>query len=259
MRTLLVGLLLLAVACRRPSSQFTAMLTPVNQPDDYTRYLKAGDELVAVGSDPAWSLTVNPSKGVMLFKPQYGDSSLVSLSENNISRTADSTNGSIGYQSVDGQIKVMFRPDSCTDKLSGQQYDYHVDVVNQGKNYVGCGASLRELSLLQDSWVLTRIQGDTVSGGSNTKSVPRLDITLTQGRVTGTTGCNQLSGPVRADTRQIQFGPLVTTKMACIDASGLTEKNLLAALAQPMTYRVERGTLTLYHAGRPSLIFRKVD
>ena len=60
MRTLLVGLLLLAVACRRPSSQFTAMLTPVNQPDDYTRYLKAGDELVAVGSDPRLVINGQP-------------------------------------------------------------------------------------------------------------------------------------------------------------------------------------------------------
>jgi uncharacterized membrane protein len=195
MRTLLIGLFLLTVACRRPSTQFSAMLTPVNQPDDYTRYLKAGDELVAVGSDPAWSLTVNPSKGVLLFKPQHGDSSIVSLSENQISRTTDSTNGAFGYQSRDGRIKVSFSPDSCTDKLSGQRYDYRVDVVSQGKNVVGCGVSLRQLSLLQDSWVLTSIQGDSIATNGPAKTTPRLDISLTQGRVTGTTGCNQLNGP----------------------------------------------------------------
>lgn len=235
------------------------MLTPVNQPDDYTRYLKAGDELVAVGSDPAWSLTVNPSKGVLLFKPQHGDSSIVSLSENQISRTADSINGAFGYQSRDGQIKVSFRPDSCTDKLSGQRYDYRVDVVSQGKSVVGCGVSLRQLSLLQDIWVLTSIQGDSIASHGPLKTGPRLEISLTQGRVTGTTGCNQLSGPVRADTHQILFGPLVTTKMACMNPAGALETRLLPILNQPMTYRIDSGKLTLFQQGKSVLTFKKVD
>ncbi len=259
MRTLLVSLLLLTVACRRPSTQFSAMLTPVNQPDDYTRYLKAGDELVAVGSDPAWSLTVNPSKGVLLFKPQYGDSSLVSLSENQISRTDDPTNGAFGYQSRDGRIKVSFRPDSCTDKLSGQRYDYRVDVVSQGKNVVGCGVSLRQLALLQDIWVLTNMQGDSITADGPARTIPRLEISLTQGRVTGTTGCNQLNGPVMADTHQIVFGPLATTKMACMGPDGAVETNFLRLLNQPMTYRIDSDKLTLYRQGNPVLTFKKVD
>ncbi len=259
MRTLLIGFLLLTVACRRPSTQFSAMLTPVNQPDDYTRYLKAGDELVAVGSDPAWSLTVNPSKGMLLFKPRHGDSSIVSLSTNQISRTTDSANGTIGYQSRDGQIKVLFRPDSCTDRLSGQRYDYRVNVISQGQNVSGCGASLRQLALLQDSWVLTRMQGDSIDGNGPAKTVPRLDISLTQGRVTGTTGCNQLNGPVLADTRQILFGPLVTTKMACLISDGTVEPQFLALLSQPLTYRIDARTLTLFRQGKSVLTFTKVD
>ena len=259
MRTLLVGLLLLTVACRRPSTQFSAMLTPINQPDDYTRYLKAGDELVAVGSNPGWSLTVNPSKGVLLFKPQQGDSSIVSLSENQLSRTDDSTSGAFGYQSMDGRIKVSFTPDSCRDKLSGQRYDYRVDVVSQGKNVTGCGVSLRQLALLQDSWVLTGMEGDSLAANGSARTIPRLDISLTQGRVTGTTGCNQLSGPVGADTHQILFGPLVTTKMACMNPNGAVETNFLRLLSQPVTYRIDSGTLILFRQGKPVLTFRKVD
>ena len=235
------------------------MLTPVNQPDDYTRYLKAGDELVAVGSDPAWSLTVNPSKGVLLFKPQHGDSSIVSLSDNQISRTADSANGAFGYQSRDGRIKVSFRPDSCTDKLSGQRYDYRVDVVSEGQNVVGCGVSLRQLALLQDNWVLTSMQGDSIATNGPAKTIPRLEISLTQGRVTGTTGCNQLNGPVMADTHQILFGPLITTKMACMGPNGAAEPTFLRLLSQPMPYRIDSGKLTLYQQGKPVLTFKKAD
>ncbi len=235
------------------------MLTPVNQPDDYTRYLKAGDELVAVGSDPAWSLTVNPAKGVLLFKPQHGDSSIVSLSGNQISRTADSANGAFGYQSRDGRIKVLFRPDSCTDKLSGQRYDYRVEVVSQGQNVVGCGVSLQQLALLQDIWVLTSMQGDSITLNGPAKEIPRLEISLTQGRVTGTTGCNQLNGSVVADTRRILFGPLATTKMACMGPNGALEPTFLRLLNQPMTYRIDSGKLTLYQQGKPVMTFKKVD
>lgn len=235
------------------------MLTPANQPDDYTRYLKAGAELVAVGSDPAWSLTVNPAKGVLLFKPQHGDSSIVSLSDNQISRTADSANGAFGYQSRDGRIKVQFRPDSCTDKLSGQRYDYRVDVVSEGQNVTGCGVSLRQLASLQDSWVLTDMQGESIASNGPARTIPRLDISLTQGRVTGTTGCNQLNGSVVADTRQILFGPLTTTKMACMGPNGALEPTLLRLLNQAMTYRIDSDKLTLYQQGKPVLTFKRAD
>ena len=257
MRIILFGLLLLTTACRRPSTQFAAMLTPVNQPVDYSRHLKAGNELVAVGNDPSWSLTINPSKGVMRVNVLNSDSVTTPIPE----RQTDS-DGIFRYkaQAADSsRISVLFRPDSCVDKLSGQRYDYRVEVDFRGKPYLGCGSSLRQLSLLQDSWVLTSFQGTSVTASGPRNEVPRLEISLTEGRVTGTTGCNRLNGPVKADTRRILFGPLITTRMACEGAVGQLESKFLHELAEPLAYQVMDGKLMLLRAGKVVMEFRKVD
>ncbi|WP_420149912.1 META domain-containing protein [Spirosoma sp.] len=257
MRTFLVCSLLLAVAaCRRPSTQFAAMLTPINQPADYIRYLKSGDELVAVGNDPEWSLMVNSSKGQIRFKSTAGDSLATAIPE----RQTDA-DGVIRYNVPleTGSLNVVFRPDSCLNTKSGQRYDYRVQVDVRGKNYIGCGVSLQKMALLQDIWVLTNFQGKTITASGPRNELPRLEISLTEGRVTGTTGCNRLSGSVRADTRQIQFGPMVMTKMACADPVATFETNFLNALVQPFSYEVANGKLTLLRNRQPMMVFKKVD
>lgn len=274
MRLYVLLFVLLIAACRRPSTRLAGTLTPTGQPNppisttigtanlpDYGRYLKAGDELVAQGNEPFWSLTINPSKGIMRFKTVNGDSISAPVPEripddNNAFRyDAPATNSS----AQSGRLTARFRTDSCVDTVSGQRYDYRVDVTAGGKTYSGCGVSLRQVALLQDIWVLTDFGGRKITAGGPRNELPRLEISLTEGRVMGTTGCNRLSGPVKADSRQIQFGPLVTTKMACSDEIGRFEGDFLETLSQALTYRVADGKLTLLRDGKPVMIFKKVD
>ena len=263
MRILIIGLLLTMSACRRPSSQIKATLTPTTvnsqQPaelPDYSRYLKAGDELVAMGNGPSWSLTINPSKNTMRFKTPDGDSVNMPVPE----RITD-PDGTLRFvaEAESGKLTAIFRPDSCLDARSGQRFDYRADVTVRGKNYAGCGLSLRQMTLLHDIWVLIELNGKPVVAASAQREAPRLEIMLTEGRVVGTTGCNRLNGSVKADTRRIQFEPLATTKMACLDDAGTTENDFLTALREPLTYRVGEGRLTLLRNNAPVLVFRKVD
>lgn len=269
MRLILLGVLLLMMAsCRRPSKQLAATLTPRDSTSqssiaqsptdiaDYSRYLRAGDELVAVGNEPSWSLTINPSKGIMRFKSVNGDSISTPVPQ----RLADS-DGAFRYtaQTESGPLNILFKPDSCVDKRSGQRFDYRVEATIQGKSFLGCGVSLRQLALLQDIWVLTTLQGQPVTASGPTNQLPRLEISLTEGRVTGTTGCNRLSGKVRADSRQIQFGPVMTTKMACLSEIGRREGDFLEVLSQLLTYQVADGKLTLSRDGKPVMTFKKID
>lgn len=268
MRLVLFGVFLLIASCRRPSKQLAATLTPRDSTNqsaikqsatdiaDYSRYLKAGDEQVAMGSEPSWSLTINSSKGLIRFKSTNGDSISTSIPE----RLADS-DGSFQYtaQTESGPLKILFKPDSCVDKRSGQRFDYRVEVDVRGKSYLGCGVSLRQLALLQDIWVLTTLQGRSITASGPNNQLPRLEISLTEERVTGTTGCNRLSGKVRADTRQIQFGPVMTTKMACLSETGRLEGDFLEVLSQLLTYQVAEGKLTLLRDGKPVMTFKKVD
>lgn len=256
MRTLLVCLLLLVAACRRPSTQFASMLSPISELADYSRYLKSGDELVALGNDPVWSLRINPSKGNMVFKAAKEDSLTMPIPE----RQTDS-DGVFRYhaKAESGSFNVVFRPDSCVDAVSKQRYDYRVQVDVGGKNYVGCGVSLQKVALLQDIWVLTDFQGRSIKPGGPRNESPRLEISLTEGRVTGTTGCNRISGTVKADTRQIQFGPMVMTKMACAGEVGTFENTFLNALVQPLAYQVAEGKLSFFQNGKQLMSFKKVD
>ncbi|MFD2570611.1 META domain-containing protein [Spirosoma soli] len=270
MRIFIFAALLMVVACRRPSKQFAATLTPADQSNspvqrtktpitniaDYRRYLKAGDELVAVGNDPAWSLTINPSKNTLRFKSDQGDSTTIPLPQ----RLTDS-DGSFRYDAPEGagRIKILFVPDSCVDKTSGQRYDYRVELDVRGKTYMGCGVSLRQVALLQDIWVLTDFQGRMIATNRPQTEIPRVEISLSEGRVTGTTGCNRLNGRVQADSRHIQFGPLATTKMACAGEVGRFEGDFLEALSRPLTYRIAEGKLILLHDNKPIMTFKKVD
>lgn len=260
MRILLFGLLLMVTACRRPSSQIRSTLTPVNspaEPADYSRYLKAGDEVVALGHEPSWSLTINSSKNILRFKTPTGDSITTPVPD----RITDPTGGFRYSAEVEsGRISAIFRPDSCVDALSGQRFDYRVDVTVRGKSYVGCGVSLRQLALLQDIWVLTELNGKPVPATGSGRERPRLEFRLTEGRVSGTTGCNRLNGTVKADTRQIQFGPLATTRMACPDDSSQLEANFLKGLqTKPLQYQVGEGKLTLLSNNGFLMSFKKVD
>ncbi|WP_338875256.1 META domain-containing protein [Spirosoma sp. SC4-14] len=257
MRTILFGILLMVTACRRPSTQFAAMLTPTNQPEiaDYSNYLKAGDMLIATGHEPAWSLTINSSKNTLRFNALDGDSLIAP-----VPKQQTNPNGSFHYtiQAQDNQFTIAFTPDSCTDKLSGQRFDYRVEAVFRGKTYQGCGVSLQQVALLQDIWILTELDGQAIST-SQEREVPRLELSLTENRVTGTTGCNRLSGSVRADTHLIRFGPLVTTKMACIGNGNAIEAKFLNVLTQPLAYQISTGRLTLWQQGKAVAVLKKGD
>lgn len=49
------------------------------------------------------------------------------------------------------------------------------------------------------------------------------------GRMSASTGCNDISGRVRAEDELVQFGEVMTTKKFCIDDSGVYEALLLIA------------------------------
>ncbi|RIV25239.1 META domain-containing protein [Fibrisoma montanum] len=267
MRILLLSVLLSTAACQRTTNPTMSSTKPATQArqssgqaerqfPDWSRYLRAGDELIAMGNEPFWSLAVNAGKGTLRFKSMDGDSINAPLPQRNVD-----SDGVITFDAevASGRLKVLFAPDSCVDTMSGQRMDYRVQVNVKGKTYTGCGVSLRQMALLNDIWVLTTLQGRSVKPSGPRNELPRLEISLTEGRVSGTTGCNRLNGRVQADSRQVQFGPLATTRMACMGEAGQLEGDFLNALNQPLTYRVAEGKLTLLHNNLPVLVLKKVD
>jgi putative lipoprotein len=99
--------------------------------------------------------------------------------------------------------------------------------------------------LVDTAWVVTSISGQAV--------VPDAPPTMAfgaDGRVSGTGGCNQYSGPYEIDGAGIQFGDLASTLMLCEGAPGTQETAFFAALDGANAWRIgDDGTLEIAGAG----------
>jgi heat shock protein HslJ len=64
--------------------------------------------------------------------------------------------------------------------------------------------------------------------------------------VTGSGGCNRLTGSYQRSGTQLKIGPVASTRMACIDAArGQLETRFIAALEATAQYSVVGGELVL--------------
>lgn len=66
--------------------------------------------------------------------------------------------------------------------------------------------------------------------GADARALPRLEF-VREGRLTGYSGCNMLSGTWRMEGDAVRIGPVIATKRMCAGPEGEVERRLLAALA----------------------------
>jgi len=85
--------------------------------------------------------------------------------------------------------------------------------------------------LSQQDWVAETI------GGTPVINPGRVTLSFGEGRVSGRGGCNLYSGPVEVGKGTLKIGPLISTKMACVD-NGLMpqESTYLTALQSAQRY-----------------------
>jgi heat shock protein HslJ len=105
-------------------------------------------------------------------------------------------------------------------------------------------------------WQLDGIrEAESVSSVPAGGQVPTLTIG-SDGKVTLHTGCNGGSSRATVSGSTVTFGPVVTTKMACVDPAGqATEAAVLAVLDGAVTWSISEQTLTLDRGNR-GLIYR---
>jgi heat shock protein HslJ len=103
-------------------------------------------------------------------------------------------------------------------------------------------------------WTLTSLVMDGAMGPVPEGVTPGLR--LEGGQASGSTGCNQISGPYTLDGESLTFGELATTLKLCVDPSDAVEGAFLEALPKVAGWQVVDGTLQLLDAdGRPLLEF----
>lgn len=76
---------------------------------------------------------------------------------------------------------------------------------------------------------------------------PWLELDPKSKKVSGSGGCNRITGSYQAHDSTLRFGPLVTTRMACPGMQ--TETKFLHALEGTRRYRISGRTLDLLDGG----------
>lgn len=92
----------------------------------------------------------------------------------------------------------------------------------------------------------TRWRG-VIEPGTDERYTPWLEF-VTEGRVSGYTGCNLLHGGWKVEGGQVRVGPLVTTKRACAGPEQEIERRVLAALNERSRVAREGGKLVFTSA-----------
>ncbi len=87
----------------------------------------------------------------------------------------------------------------------------------------------------------------------------KISISFENGEISGNAGCNSYFGNYAVKGREIQFGPIAMTEMACLDPDGAMEQEqaYLALLAEIDSFSVEGDQLILRKDGQEQLVFQK--
>ncbi|MDH2432491.1 META domain-containing protein [Pokkaliibacter sp. MBI-7] len=101
-------------------------------------------------------------------------------------------------------------------------------------------------------WKLTQLGTDPVQPDTRMRE-PYLQLSPEQQRVTGFSGCNLLAGQYQLTARQLHLGPLISTRMACMQGMAL-ESHYIQALEQVRGWQISGHTLTLLDAQQQPLL-----
>lgn len=96
---------------------------------------------------------------------------------------------------------------------------------------------------LGGEWTIEKIEGNAIDKAAGDE-IPFIGFDEREKRVYGSTGCNSLTGALKADNGRIDFGALGCTRMMCADMTN--ERKVLDALQKVKKYQIsEAGNLEL--------------
>ena len=206
----------------------------------------SSDSYSASGTEPGWTLKV--TSGRLSYEGDYGATRI------DVPRPEARTTFN-GHRYETARLTVDVTHGECSDGMSDRLYEDSVTVTADGKTVKGCGGAILSPQTLEGTdWVILRV------GEMDALADRPADIAFTNGRVSGTTGCNRFSGSYDVNTTALTLGPLAATKMACPGTAMEQENKLLAILKGTIGMTFRNGdTLILTGAnGRTVTLRRKI-
>jgi heat shock protein HslJ len=130
----------------------------------------------------------------------------------------------------------------------------------------GGGTTILEFAVAETAelagpiWRATGINngtGGVVSIAAGTEPTAQFDEA---GTISGNASCNQFNGPAVVDGQAIAIGPLISTRMACVDEAASTQETAyLAALEASTTYELSPTGLELRDASGATMVTYEAD
>ncbi len=104
-------------------------------------------------------------------------------------------------------------------------------------------------------WRLAQVGDQPIAAGTEPQRDPHLQFDANSGRVSGSGGCNRISGSFTRSGSALRMEQLVSTRMACADpAHSAVETQFFAALQTTVSYRLQGpGRMSLLDAGGRTL------
>jgi len=103
-----------------------------------------------------------------------------------------------------------------------------IGIALLGLTLAACASKPNTITLEGTEWRLAQLDGRAVAPGRNGRAAHLL-LQRSSGRATGSGGCNRFSGGYQLHGDSLEVGPLVATKMACLEG-GADETAFLATL-----------------------------
>lgn len=128
----------------------------------------------------------------------------------------------------------------CRDSMTGMPHPLTVRIEPAGETLAGCGG--QPVDILAGTWRVTRLGGADLAA--------EIEVTITfdpaNGRMSGSSGCNQYNGGFTLTGEGLSFGATMATMMACAEPQMLVEQELFKALDQVRGFDVDQnGALLL--------------
>jgi heat shock protein HslJ len=126
-------------------------------------------------------------------------------------------------------------------------------LVISGLILSACAATGGSASLAGSSWSL--VSYGPVGGQTPAASGIETHVNFgSEGRVSGSVGCNYFSGDYKVKNDSIVFGQIMSTEMACPEPQMMQENTAFQVMTGTARFQVEGDTLTIYAASGDSAI-----
>lgn len=204
----------------------------------FTSQKAAEVDFVAQGNEPSWSIEIDFEKHLIL---RTLDLDSLAAPINKIVSEGSATLLSVLLEK--DTLRIRLSPTGCINDMSGAYSDYAVEINSQELNGRGCGEFINPFYKLTGRWTLASMGEEVAKESDFMNGLPELQFNVMEKKVSGSTGCNRLTGGFKSDEDgSLTFLPLATTRMFC---EGKGESKFLSSLHQVDHYKMEGDKLLL--------------